>query len=245
MNANSLNDLLKSLRDEFFVALPERVAEIESLVLTLPEDSDVENILRVVHSLKGASSTHGFHIFSKICHQMEDMMRELIDTNRIHTQPAVDILLDYNDLHTRAIEIINNNDDNFSVIDLKLSQINQAVGSQQRKVIVVEPSALYASLIESALKEENCQTTFVTDGFAALENLLMQSYDVVITAMEIPILNGDALISALRLSQGKNKNINAILITSKNIKDIENAKLFNHVVNRNVIKEGDLSSLLD
>ena len=245
MIPGSINDLLQSLKDEFLDSLPERIAEIEALILNLPDDSDVENLLRVVHSLKGSAGTHGFHIFTKICHQMEDMMRVLIDSDRIHTQAAVDVLLDYNDLQNSAIEIINKNSDNLSLIDKKLSEINSHVGNDLCKILIVEPSPIYAAMIESVLKSEKCQTKIVTDGLVALENLLMQRYDVVITAMEMPTLNGDALISALRVSQAKNKNINAILITSKSIDDINNAKMFNHVVNRNVIKDGLLPSLLN
>lgn len=244
MNSSSINDLLQSLKDEFLDSLPERIAEIEALILNLPDNPDVENLLRVVHSLKGSAGTHGFHIFTKICHQMEDMMRELIDSDRIHTQSAVDILLDYNDLQNTAIEIINKNTDNLSIIDKKLGQITSAVENNLRKVLIVEPSPIYAAMIESVFKDIKCQVTVVSDGLVALENLLMQHYDDVITAMEIPTLNGDALISALRVSQGKNKNINAILITSKDIKDIKNAKIFNHVVSRNVVKDGILPSLL-
>lgn len=245
MNTSSINELLQSLKDEFLASLAERLAEIESQILDLPDDSDLESLLRTVHSLKGAAGTHGFHIFTKICHQMEDMMRVLIDSDRIYTQSAVDILLEYNDLQNTALEVIRNNDDNFLIIDQKLSQINSVDGNQQRKALIVEPSALYATMIESILKANNCQTKIVTDGLVALEELLMQSYDVVITAMEMPRLNGNAFISALRLSQGRNKDINTILITSNKIDDIDNAKLFNHIVNRSVIKDGILPTLLN
>lgn len=203
MSSNSINELLEALKAEYLGTLPERISEIESLVLGLPDDTDIEDLLRVVHSLKGAAGTHGFHVFTKICHQMEDMMRELINSQKIHTQAAVDILLDYNDLQNTALDIISNNDENFSVIDHKLNKISSTVGNEQRKVLVVEPSSLYASMIESVLNDENCQTKIVSDGFVALENLLMQTYDVVITAMETPTLNGEALLSALRISQDR------------------------------------------
>ena len=72
----------------------------------------------------------------------------------------------------------------------------------------------------------------------------MQNYDVVVTAMELPVLNGDALISALRMSNGKNKNIKAILVTSKDINRIEHTNLFNNIVARNVIANGALLSVL-
>jgi len=245
MSSHSINELLESLKEEFLATISERLSNIESIVLNLTEGADVEDLLRIVHSLKGAAGTHGFHIFTKICHQMEDMMRDLIDSNNIHNQAAVKILLEYNDLQNMALDIINRGGDDFHSIDSKLNQINSIVGSDQKKVLIVEPSPLYASLITSVIESEDCQVKIVNDGFIALENLLMQQYDVVITAMEVPTLNGDALISAVRLSRSKNKNITAILVTTKSADNIEHVDIFNHIVNRNAIKDGLLIKLIN
>ena len=86
MMNHSISDVLESLKDEFIETLPERLESIESHILGLKDDSDVENLLRIVHSLKGAAGTHGFHIFTKISHQMEDMMSELIESKKINNQ---------------------------------------------------------------------------------------------------------------------------------------------------------------
>ncbi len=244
MTDNSINDVLALLREEFLAALPERVDEIEELVLNLPDTMEVEDLLRAVHSLKGAAGTYGFHIFTKICHQMEDMMTELIDSQKIRTQHAVDVLLEYNDLLNTALELIANNDDNFSKVDTKLLQIHTTTGTRQRKVLIVEPSPLYASMIAASLSNDFL-VKVVSDGFSALESLLMQSYDAVVTAMEVPTLNGEAILSALRLSNGKNKNIKAILVTTKDRGLIKHAGLFSHIVDRNIVKNGSLRGLLD
>ena len=246
MNENSINDLLNSLKEEFLTTLPERLAEIEALVLNLSDDScsDVENLLRVVHSLKGAAGTHGFHIFTKICHQMEDMMRELIDSNKIKSQMSVDILLDYNDLQNSALDIINTGDDNFSPVDTKLNQICNTVGRQQRKVLIVEPSNLYASMIQSAIESSDIQVKIVDDGFVALENLLMQPFDAVVLALEVPTINGNALLSAVRLSQCKNKDINAILVTTRSPDAIDNADMFNKIIDRKAVSGESFKTLL-
>jgi len=41
-----------------------------------------------------------------------------------------------------------------------------------------------------------------------------------------------------------NKNIKTILVTSKNINNIEHTDLFNHIVARNGVADGDLKSVL-
>jgi len=244
MMNHSISDVLAALKVEFIETLPERLESIESHILSLKDASNVESLLRDVHSLKGAAGSYGFHIFTKICHQMEDMMRDLIESNKINTQVAFDKLLAFNDLLNTALDIVSNNSDNFSIIDSKLNQLNNTVGTSQQKILIIEPSPLYAAMIESILRNEGFQIKVVGDGLVALEHLMMQSYDVVITAMELPILNGDALISALRISNGKNKNIKTILVTSKDINRIEHTDLFNHIVARNGVAEGDLMSIL-
>ena len=244
MTNHSISDVLAALKVEFIETLPERLESIESHILNLKDDSDVESLLRDVHSLKGAAGSYGFHIVTKICHQMEDMMRDLIESNKINTQEAIDNLLSFNDLLNTALDTVSNDSDNFSNIDSKLNLLNNAIVNSQLKVLIVEPSPLYAAMIESILRNENFQIKIVGDGLVALEHLMMQSYDVVVTAMELPVLNGDALISALRISNGKNKNIKTILVTSRDINRIEHSNLFNHIVARNGVADGALKSVL-
>ena len=244
MNNDSIHDLLELLKVEFLSSLPERLSEIEAEILSLPENGDVENLLRIVHSLKGSAGTHGFHIFTKICHQMEDMMRELIDSNRIHTQGVVDILLDYNDLHNQALELLNDKNENFNSIESKLAQFSNVIQSQKGKILIIEPSNLYSSMIASVVDAIDYNSTIVSDGFLGLEKLLMQRYDYVITALETPTLNGDALLSAIRLSQSKNRNIKAILVTTKNPKQIQQAAMFNYIINRNELNKGVLEGII-
>jgi len=245
MNTQSINELLDSLKNEFLGTLPERINEIEALLLKLPIDSDVENLLRQVHSLKGSAGTHGFHIVTKVCHQMEDMMRELIDQNEIHSDQAVKHLLEYNDLLNTCYALLNNNDENFSAVDSRLNQINLSSGNQQKKILIVEPSPLYAAMLHSLIEKKGHKVVIVTNGLVALENMLMQDYDVLITALEVPTLNGDAFLSAVRLSQGRNKDINAILVTSKDKSKVELAKLFNHIVKKNMINDVNLLEMIN
>lgn len=244
MSKISINDVLNTLKGEFLVNLPDRINEIEDLILNLPNNKDIENLLRAVHSLKGVAGTHGFHVFTKICHQMEDMMQVLIGLNKINSQSAMATLLAYNDLHKTALAIVNNQNDNFGTIEVQLQKLSLNVSNQQRKVLLVEPSTLYSTMISAILIEHNCQVKVVQDGLVALENMLMQTYDDVISAMETPTLNGEALLSAIRISKGKNRNINAILITTQDSGSIKYSEFFNHIINRNSIKDGFLPDLL-
>lgn len=74
----------------------------------------------------------------------------------------------------------------------------------------------------------------------ALENLLINNYDLLISSFETPRLNGDVLVAALRLSRNFNKEIEIILITSRAREDIANPDDFNAIVDRNAVKDGGL-----
>jgi len=154
MTNHSISDVLAVLKDKFIETLPERLESIESHILSLKDDSDVESLLRNVHSLKGAAGSYGFHIVTKICHQMEDMMRDLIESNKINTQEAIDKLLAFNDLLNTALDLVSNNSDNFSIIDSKLNYLNNKVGTSQQKILIVEQSPLCAAMVESILRNE-------------------------------------------------------------------------------------------
>ena len=78
-----------------------------------------------------------------------------------------------------------------------------------------------------------------------LENLLINQYDLLISSLETPRLNGDALVAALRLARNNNKNIDAILITSRSREAIANPDDFTAIVDRKAVKDGGLKQLVN
>ena len=165
MSQDSINELLESLKAEFLATLPERLGEIENLVLDLTEQDDVGSLLRVVHSLKGAAGTHGHHMLTRICHQMEGMMRELVECNKIHSQKAVDLLLGYNDLMDETLELLNNEETNLAGIEQKLNQFSSTLSTRHYKVLIAEPSALYCSMpMHADLFEHIVDRASIRDG---------------------------------------------------------------------------------
>ena len=85
----------------------------------------------------------------------------------------------------------------------------------------------------------------MTDGFQALENLLINKYDLLISSLETPRLNGDALVAALRLVHNFNKDIDVFLITSRARDKITNPDDFDAIVDRKAVKDGDLKKLVN
>lgn len=78
----------------------------------------------------------------------------------------------------------------------------------------------------------------------ALDNLLLNKYDLLITSFECPRLNGDALIAALRLLRNFNKKIKVILVTSRSQDKIFNIDDFDAILDRKTIKDGGLNNIV-
>jgi CheY-like chemotaxis protein len=57
--------------------------------------------------------------------------------------------------------------------------------------------------------------TVLDNGLHALERLLHERYHILITGHEVKMLNGLALVSAVRLSHRHNQHIKAILLSSQ------------------------------
>lgn len=109
---------------------------------------------------------------------------------------------------------------------------------------MVEPSKLYAGLIEYSLQKLSADFTFKHDGLPALDSLLLNKYDLLITSLECPQLNGDALTAAVRLLHNFNKHIKVILITSRVPDQINNKEHFDAILDRKMIKEGKLEKII-
>jgi len=241
----SVTDLLAQLHQGFLDDLPARIDKIEAEIMSSHDADTYDELFRMVHSLKGSAGTYNFYEISNIAHGMEDVMMALMQKQQFSASSTVQILLKFIDLLRSTTESFI--DSKSAPLDLeeRLAKLRQQVFAEKLKILVVEPSKLYASLIGHSLEKLSIDFTFVSDGFQALENLLINQYDLVISALETPRLNGDALAAALRLVRNSNKDIEVILVTSRAREDIANPDDFNTIVDRKAVKDGELKTLVN
>ena len=214
--------LINELKASFINELPQRLNNLESIILDSDEPNvfreQYETIYREAHSLKGLGGSYGIHIISSICHAMEDELSAIQGKHELFKQYGIDYWLKYIDLMRTVVEYLHDNHDNFEDIehDLKQLQSTKLDGSISKShCLVVASSTLYEEMLSTSFASMPIKFSFCQNGFEGLGRLLNESFDLLITDYEIPILNGLALITSLRLSSHKNKNITAILLTSK------------------------------
>ena len=245
MSNVSVSELLEHLREGFLDELPVRVNKIEDEIMSSKESDTYDELFRMVHSLKGSAGSYDFHIVTKIAHHMEDAMLTLMQRGEFGKDTTVNLLLKFIDILRDTIQSITDTQLAQQDIDERLDFLRAQVFTESHNVLVVEPSKLYASMIEHTLQSLPIDFTFVQDGLLALENLLLNKYDLLITSLESTRLNGDAVVASLRLVHNFNRKIKVILITSRELNKIVNKDDFNEILDRKAIKDGTLKKIVE
>lgn len=218
---NQAKRLLHELRLGFLEELPERLDDIESLVLNLEQDQASSNnahpvydeLYRHIHSLKGSAGTHGIPVISLISHQFEDVLTD-IGTGLKTTPIFIDIFLTYVDLIRSATTLAHDENADFKPIKSELEAIRKKLKHGKKLVLIIEGSSFMVNLYKDSLNSLPVEISVIDDGLEALGWLLREKYDAVIMGAETKSLNGKALLYALRAAGGINRDVMAIIVTS-------------------------------
>lgn len=213
------NELLAQLRKSYIAELPGKLEELELLIIALERDDNFQagydELFRKVHSFKGGAGTYGLPILSTICHRLEDHLR-LVDkkVSRRHRK-HIDNWLAHVDLMRQAFNGIAAGRDTFPEIEAALDKLCEDAFPAQRRVAVVVQSRTATLLCAQVLAPLRAHSVEFNDGLQALERLLRDKFDLLLASVEISSLNGVALLAALRLSTAANRNLPAVLLTSR------------------------------
>lgn len=224
INVSAAQKLLDELRATYIRDLPAQLDELEQLVLAMNNpaeaESNFDDLYRRVHSLKGTAGTYGLQIISAICHQFEDYLSECQQQAKDGSEQFMESGLQYVDLLRQTHELIYDGMTKFPEIESALSEIKAHVTQKEFSGMVIECSKTSSDLALRLLAETPIHFTLVQDGVTALDRLMHEPFDILLTGMEIPRLNGAALISALRLSKGLNSHIKTVLVTAGDIPEL-------------------------
>ncbi len=235
MDADQAQKLLEQIRESYLVEMPGKCDEIENLVLSLSSRfaESYSEVYRLVHSMKGSAGTHGLNMVSAICHELEDLLAKLDQATEEVSDSEINIMLRLIDLVRRARGIALKQAPDFSEAERELEAIRKESLHDQYPVLLVESSGYVRMMCQDALASLPIQLTIEEDGLLALQRLLSKRFACVISANETKILNGVAVISAIRASESRNKHIKTILLTSReDLRDGKHLQL-DYVVNRN------------
>ena len=205
--------LLAEMQADFLDELPERCGRIEQGVMALErQQPDAFNELyRQVHSLKGTGGMFGVPVITTICHQFETFISEA--HTRFNPQ-ASSTSLAYVDLLRKTAQPAGRDTPGVAAIEQALDRLRASTLSGRASVLLAEPSDSMRKLYREVFAGKSIHLVTVDKGLAALERMLHESFDLLVASRELPDINAIAVLAALRDSDGRNKDIPAILISS-------------------------------
>jgi len=222
-NASNIEELLASMRDSYLIEVPEKYDLMEQYILELRSESKFaaafDELYRHTHNIKGTSGTYGLNVLSTICHNIEDLLHDIDHKYTNINDSRIDEGLKYIDLMRE--DSLTFNTEHYE--PEKIKRELQATGKSFKKEIIkglfVDQSRIGVRYCEQSLAILPVKLAIAANGIEALQRLLTEKFDFLITGKELVSLNGIALISALRSSETKNAKIKTILMTStSNIK---------------------------
>lgn len=218
--STDVQDILNSLAQAYLAELSSKLEDIESIILAANEAEfaeQFENLFRLVHSMKGTAGSYGFQIITTVCHNFEDQLSSLHGSFQQFNEAGSRHWLAFIDLLRKVQADLESEVSSFTHIEEELARLTLIKADSKQTalhVLVVSTNQLYESIFTQAFSDSPLSLSYSKDGHEALGRLLNEPFDILVTDMEIPTLNGLALVGALRLSNNRNKYIKAILLSS-------------------------------
>lgn len=210
--------VLQSLRLAFLDDLPNQITTLENAILPLSDPSDFrkrfEELYRLLIQIRSRAVTFDVESISLICQHMADRLHGINGQFSNFKDTDIDTLLDFVDLLRQTVAMLNENADPSEIVAHLLRQNEACPTSKKMRVLIVEHSPMILNKCKQGLESYAASVAVLDNGLDALERLLQEPFDLLITSMELPKLNGVALIHALRWSRGTNADIKTILLTS-------------------------------
>ena len=219
--------MLAALRANFIADLPKKFDDYEQLILHMKSELDFagqfDELFRLIHSLKGSAGTHGLQVYTSICHQFEDQLRQVDGRFENFNHDLVNTWLNYVDLMREVLDAYHESEakgrdvdrDLNDAVQDKLDALRQGDSSNGLSAMIVASSRSIESICRSVVENLNFTYSVVSDGYTALGRLLNEKIDVLITTKEVAGLNGDVLIAAIKLARKNKHPIKTVLLTSE------------------------------
>ena len=211
-------------RDSYLHELKSKFEEIETLILELSgTDGKIERtrpLARQIHTIKGNAGSLGLDLLSVAAHRMEDLLASGY-RDRKNDENLVDRLLAQNDLLAAiGAAYLDGNEQFLCEVRRQFAESDRPLCALARdpslkRVLIVESSDVTLHFCARILKEFGAVEPFaVRDGYEALGCLLKKPFDAVIVSMQVPTIDGQSLITVLRMIPGLNAATPVILLTS-------------------------------
>jgi len=242
-------------RNSYLREMTSDLQDVENLIVDLSlADGAAERkqqIARKIHTIKGVAGSYGLDLISAAAHRMEDLLASENSPNSM-SDKFIDGLLGQNDqLAAIAKAYLCDNEPFLNDVRRTLERFAKPESSSAKpaqafsRMLIVEPSLATLKLCTRVLQEfGSIRVTSMQDGYEALGRLLKEEFDVVITSLQVPTIDGQSLVTVLRNIPGPNAAVPVILLTSSTTA-LDPAKARpNYVIEKNLGLSNGLKAVL-
>lgn len=221
--------------------IPERFDDMEELILKLEknakDDESFRELYGMVHTLKGTAGTFNINFLTYCSHVFEDFLNTQVNAKKNSYGEKGLAFIDFIRKYVEEYLISGNKNDHIYKVELKAIFLDPKKGLL--RILLNEPNKMLSSIIEPILEEHgNFLISRTNHGTDALNRLIYEKYDVLITAMETGMLHGINLARMIKASDLVDDKFKVIILTSNpNLKNIEGVDII-------IQKDGNLSENL-
>jgi len=188
-------------------SLPTRIENMDEAI----RNNDVDAFIMLIHSLKGTSGN--FHM-----DELYHLSCEITNFAKEDGLRSEQLLSRYDEMKSLIKQIP------ATYYELENRELDQTRNSGQKhrlKVLIAEDDAQNRELIIRMLKDKPLDFEMAENGLVTLEKVYVQTYDVLILDIQMPILDGMEVLQTLK-ENGTNEKLYIIVLTAQTrAEDIE------------------------
>lgn len=209
------DDLCQAFLDE----IGDDLLFIEQVIIEISDGKstpdDVAEAMRRMHSQKGSAGALNYTVIMKAIHQMEETV---IHWQKTKGAIELDSLLDKIDIIRSTITLSTNaslsRKEYIQEYEKLRESLRKVRSSDSYRVLIIDAVHASSMMIKNHLEAEGLETVVCTDGYTALGRILHDQIDAVVCGGMTMVLDGPALIAAVKLNH-KTADLLTLLLTSK------------------------------
>lgn len=207
------------LKEEYLLRIDEDLNALESKIIELekvqPSDlkSSIYEIFRTVHSIKGSAGSFDLYILSNIFHRFEDHVDTDVDQKNIAGK--IDLFCHFIDLGRKCLaDYINERTHELEKYSTLVDNIAFSADQKIGKMLLVDPGKSIQKIFQKLCDEHSIELSILRNGATAMNRILSERFDSIVSSVNIDVLDGKSLLMAIRVMENVNKESNLLLISS-------------------------------
>ncbi len=207
--------ILEEYQQEYVSSLFDKIEQLEVIIV----NDQVENLdlfKRIVHSIKGSAGSYELDFASLVAQKLEDFLEHASFCPVTQNSPYEGMLpfIDLWKEYLGSFNITATTRPSYRSLKETLFTISQKAEQKDHKVLIVDSAKSIRLLLAQTLMKLGLHVSQVGDPVEAIQRLLVEDFDSIITSQRLDKMKGNSLLGVIQnLPEIEHKPL-SILITS-------------------------------